>query len=364
MRPKLFAIVFFILSSSAPYARNPTLSFFNEMEGKDVKALFADTTLIPTLQQLHAQIRIGMVDLTPERAEVVRQLNKAGIPVIAWLLLPKSEGYWFNSRNGDYAIERYKQVKKWADENDLVFKGIGLDMELDYNDVVLLKDHRWKLVGKLISRLYDKASVTVGKEKYQLLINTIRKDGYPVESYYVPFIKFEAQSGRTSLERLTGFLDITTDKDIPMLYSSFMGNAYGMMKVLAIDDHLKYVGIGSTGGGFDTTLPTMTWSDLARDLRLAALTADEIHIFSLEGTLHKGYLKKLIGFDYNIPVIPQPEQVRKIESLKSTVATISTILSYPTLFLLIVLIIFLLVVWGVYRLVKFVIRKISLSVRS
>ncbi len=47
------------------------------MGGREMKALFADTTLIPTLQQLNAEIRMGMLDLSPERAEVVRQLNKA-----------------------------------------------------------------------------------------------------------------------------------------------------------------------------------------------------------------------------------------------------------------------------------------------
>ena len=358
MRPKLFALVFFIIVAPGTYAKKPTLSFFNEMGGKEVKALFADTTLIPTLQQLHAEIRMGIIDLTPERAAVVRQLNKAGITVVAWLLLPKEKGYWFDSRNGDAAIERYKEVKKWSDKNGLLFKGIGLDLELDYNDVILLKQHKWKLLGKLIGRLYDKKSVTEGKEKYQSLVNMIRKDGYPVESYYVPFIRYEAQSGKTSLEQLTGFLDITTDKDIPMLYTSFMGNAYGLLKVLAIDDHLKYVAIGSTGGGIDTTLPTMTWNALAHDLRLASQTANEIHIFSLEGSVHKGFLKNLVGFDYDVPVTPQLEEVKQVNSLKSTVATISTILNYPTLLLTGVFIIFLVLVWGIYRLVKFAIRKL------
>ncbi len=277
---------------------------------------------------------------------------------MAWLLLPKDKGYWFNSRNGDAAIARYEEVKKWAGENGLVFKGMGLDLELDYNDIVLWKQHKWRLLGKLIHRLYDKASVKNGKEKYDSLINMIRKDGYPVETYYVPFVRYEAQSGKTSLEQLTGFLDLTSDKDIPMLYSSFMGNAYGMLKVLAIDEHLKYIAIGSTGGGFDTTLHTMTWNDLARDLRLASQTADEIHIFSLEGAVHKGFLKKLAGFNYNVAVAPQPTEVKQVESLKSKVAAISTILSYPTLFLAGVLIIILLLLWIVYRLVKFVIGKL------
>ena len=358
MRSKLIAIIFLFISSFTAEAKKPLLSFFNEMEGAEVKKLFSDTSLIPSLLQLNAEIRMGMLDLSPERAAVIKELNKAGIPVVAWLLLPKDEGYWFNSWNGDKAIERYHQVKKWADENGIVFKGIGLDLELDYNDIELWKHNRFKLFHKMIARLYDKGQVAKGKEVYQSLVSMIRKDGYPVESYYVPFVRYEAKSGKTAIQQLTGFLDITTDKDIPMLYSSFMGNAYGMIKVLAIDEHLKYVAIGSTGGGFDTTLHTMTWDDLAHDIRLASQTADEIHIFSLEGAVQKGFLKRLIDFDYSVPVTPQPEEVKKVNSLKSNVATISSVLSYPTIFLTCVLIIIMLAVWLVYRLVKFIIRKL------
>ncbi len=36
-------------------------------------------------------------DLSPERAAVVRQLNGAGIPVVAIPLLPFDEGYYFTA---------------------------------------------------------------------------------------------------------------------------------------------------------------------------------------------------------------------------------------------------------------------------
>jgi len=38
----------------------------------------------------------------------VRRLNAAGVPVVAWLLLPKEQGYWFNAENSGYALDRYE----------------------------------------------------------------------------------------------------------------------------------------------------------------------------------------------------------------------------------------------------------------
>jgi hypothetical protein len=41
---------------------------------------------------MQASISLGLLDLSPLRAAVVHKLNEAGIPVVAWLLLPVQEG--------------------------------------------------------------------------------------------------------------------------------------------------------------------------------------------------------------------------------------------------------------------------------
>jgi hypothetical protein len=56
---------------------------------KPMQSLFADPDVIAHLSKLHAEIAIAIVDFTPQRADVVRRLNQAGIPVIAWMLLPE-----------------------------------------------------------------------------------------------------------------------------------------------------------------------------------------------------------------------------------------------------------------------------------
>jgi hypothetical protein len=43
------------------------------------------------LVELRAEVAVAILDFAPERAAVVRRLNQAGIPVIAWIMLPKEE---------------------------------------------------------------------------------------------------------------------------------------------------------------------------------------------------------------------------------------------------------------------------------
>ena len=334
-------------------AGTPNLSFFNEQDGKALKKLFADPTLIPTLQRIKSEVRMGILDFSPERVEVVKQLNAAGIPVVAWLLLPKEKGYWFHGRNAKNAFARYEEIKNWADKSGLKFSGIGIDLELDFNDIDLAKNHKIELLGKIIRRMYDNEGFAKSKKDYESLVNLIRKDGYKVESYYVPLIKEETKDGRSSIQQVSGFLDLTTDKDIPMLYTSFMGNAYGMIERMAVEEKLKFVALGSTGGGIDPTLKSMTWDDLAYDLRHVAGTAQEIHIFSLEGAVEKGFLPKLIDFDYSVPIKKAPEQLKEVDSLKSTVAMISKLMSYPTLLIIGTFLIVSGFIYLIYRVLKF-----------
>jgi hypothetical protein len=53
---------------------------------------------------------MGTVDLTDVRAKIVQKLNSNRIPVVAWLLLPKDQGYWMNMDNYLNVIQRYNEV--------------------------------------------------------------------------------------------------------------------------------------------------------------------------------------------------------------------------------------------------------------
>lgn len=359
MKKAIFLFIF--LFSTASFAKTPVLSFFNETKGPELKKLFNNPSIIPTLIQLKAEIRMGMLDLSPERAEILKALNKAGVPVVAWLLLPEEKGYFFFTKNGYLAIERYQEIKNWADKEGIVFKGIGLDLELDMNDMKTFKTNKWKFFMSLPPRLYDKQQITDGHTTYQRLLEIIKKDGYPTESYYASFIKDETKNGTTSIQQLSGFLDVKVEKEIPMLYTSIMGNPYGMLKVYGKDQNLKAVALGSTGGGIDPSLPSLSWENLSHDLRLASQFADEIHIFSLEGAVWKGFLPKLINFDYNVPVTEKPKEVEAVKSIQSKVVMVSNILSHPTLLFIGITLIIALIIWLIFKTLRFIYKKVAVN---
>ena len=93
------------------------LTFFCELNAEDLKKLFEDRFVFDDLKTLNAGISLGILDFSSERVNVVRKLNRLGIPVTAWLLLPEEQGYWFNLENYTEATARYQAFKVWSEEN-------------------------------------------------------------------------------------------------------------------------------------------------------------------------------------------------------------------------------------------------------
>jgi hypothetical protein len=131
---KLILLFSLTLLFTSGYGAKPNISFCCELPDKEFNELFADSTLINELVEMKASIRIGLHDFNPGRTTTIQRLNNAGIPVVAWLLLPEEDGYWFNLHNGDKAEKRYADFRKWTSENHLKWIGIGIDLEPDIHN--------------------------------------------------------------------------------------------------------------------------------------------------------------------------------------------------------------------------------------
>ena len=290
------------------------LTFFCELEPGPLTALFADPSVLEHLQALGASVSLGVLDLGPERADVVRRLNAAGVPVIAWQLLPKPQGYWFHQGNAPEASARYADFRAWTAAHGLVWDGVGLDIEPDIRDVTQALQGRWRLVPALLPRLARGARLREARAAYTALVERIRADGLRVDGYQLPFIVDERQAGSTLLQRLTGVLDVRVDREVLMLYTSFV-RPHGPSLLASYGPGLQAggVGVGVTGGGVDVPglieVPPLSWEELARDLRLARRWTPDVHVFSLEGCVHQGFLSRLRDFDWTAPGEAAPGRV-------------------------------------------------------
>lgn len=316
----------------------PELTFFTELDQEHLTDLFDDSAVIEDLQALGAVISMGILDLSDGRAKVVKKLNQAGIPVIAWLLLPEEEGYWFNIDNHEQATARYAAFREWTEQNKLQWIGIGLDIEMDINDMRQIMEQKQakQFLSKVVQRLRNKHRVTAAQHAYKALVNWIHSDGYLVESYHFPFIEEERRAHSTVLQRTMGLIDLETDREVLMLYSSFL-RPNGDAVLWSYAPQADSVGVGNTGGGVDVEgvidVAPLTWKEFSRDLHLCVMREKPIHIFCLEGCIEQGFLERLLDFDWD-QVEPIPGGALKVRSLRTGLAATLWVIQRPWVILL------------------------------
>ena len=198
-------------------AHHPQLNFACQMETPALQSLFSNPDVIRDLQQLHAGVTLSLIDLSPGRAQVVRQLNAAGIPVTAWLALPADQGYYLNASNSPQAEARFSDFQKWTAGSGLRWSGIGLDIEPNVQEF----SSAGRAAAAALKRLFDPDTVTRAQTAYQAFIARIEAAGYSVETYQFPFIVDEREVRSTLLDRLFGIVDVRGDREVLMLYSSY-----------------------------------------------------------------------------------------------------------------------------------------------
>jgi len=309
----------------------PRLSFFCELETPALERLFAEINL-QDLVDLKAGVSLGILDLSPERAEVVRRLNTAGVSVTAWLLLPREQGYWLNLGNGEAALNRYEAMQVWARQNGLTFDGVGLDFEPDLADLERCARERWRILPVLLRRSLDRRRLWRGQADYKELARRIRMDGLRLDTYMFSLIADERLAHSSLLRRSTGIVDLPADREIWMLYSSMFRGLVGSQRtplgvalLASYAPEAQAVALGLTASGVETGLTDprpLSWDEFARDLRLAYYSCQDLHIFNLEGCVHNGWLAPLKSFTWDQPILLPEEGIALVDAWRASLGSL------------------------------------------
>jgi len=269
------------------------LNFFCTLEAKPLARLFEDRFVLDDLKSLSAGVSLAMLDFSDERAEAIRLLHKLGIPVIAWLMLTKEDGYWLTLENSDQALARYADFKQWSGRKKLEWTGIGLWIkEFEGNEKLLLS-------GKAKSKNFQPAN-----EKFQQLAGQIRQDGYRLEIYQQAIKEHARPSGMRVVDKMESRLTIPADRQVDLLFPNLHRDQH-RLSLWRYLDNSQAIGLGAIGSGalFPELehIDPLSWQEFTQVLRLAAASGKPIYVFNLEGCAQLGYLDRLTTFDVTSP---------------------------------------------------------------
>jgi hypothetical protein len=299
----------------------PNLTFFVEVELEPLEELFGRPEVAPFLAEQRCTISMGLLDLSPRRAAVVRGLESKGIPVTGWLLLDLEDGYWLNADNADRARERWRETAAWAERENLPLQRIGLDIEFPRSESKgAVQDHR-RAFFSMMRRRRPREQVREAERDYADLVREIRESGRSVEVYQFPQLLDERAAGSTLLRRSLGLVDVAVDAEVYMLYSTYLGRA-GAQVYFA---DAPCIALGVTGGGVNANNPEayprfLSWERLAEDLRAAAAHTRDVYVFSLEGCVERGLLAPIAEIDWEqpAPALPPEEERRARRGRRNT----------------------------------------------
>lgn len=265
--------------------------------------LFADPAVIRDLRALDAGIVLALPDFTPKRTNLVRRLNLAGVPLVAWIQLPGRRGPYFNAGDMPEASAAIAAFERWSRRNSLRWSAVGLDIEPDFTELAGLKGHPLRLALFLAGRYLDRARVIRARASCAAIIHQLQSEGFSVQTYQFPFIVMEREEDSTLLERLLGIVSVRGNQEALMLYMSY-DPAAGDGMIWEVGPGAQAIAIGNTqrdpSAGVRGT--PLDWDVLSQDLRVAAHFSSTLGIFNLEGCVQQGFLSRLISMDWNQPV--------------------------------------------------------------
>jgi hypothetical protein len=291
----------------------PKLTFFVELELEPLEELFARPDVLPFLAAQRCAISMGLLDLSPRRAAVVRQLESSGIPVTGWLLLDVEDGYWLNADNADRARERWRETADWAKREGLSLPTVGLDVEFPRSESEgAIRNHRQAFFS-MMRRRRSRQQVRDAEREYAELVREIHQTDRTVEVYQFPQLLDERAAHSALLRRSLGIVDVAVDAEVYMLYASYLGRA-GAQVYFA---DAPCIALGVTGGGVNAQNPDaqrrfLSWERLSEDLRAAAAHTAEVYVFSLEGCVERDMLAPIAEIDWSqpAPLLPPDEERR------------------------------------------------------
>lgn len=279
----------------------PQLSFFVELPAAELCAV-VQPAVIEVLARRGCRVSMAMIDLGAERAQVIRALEGAGVPVTAWLVLPKEQGYWLNADNAAQAAQQLAEIEAFAQGNSLQLHAVGFDIEPPHDDTVALVAQPARTAWRLWRHRRSLSQVEQAQRQYRQLAAQVAATGRRTEAYHIPLLYDERAAGAQACQRALGIVDVAAGTEVAMLYRSALPPPWGPGLVHAYGPDAQAIAVGITGGGVQSLEPTFADRELdlamtVAELRAAAYYTQQLYVFSLEGCVRRAMLAELCAAD-------------------------------------------------------------------
>ena len=171
------------------------------------------------------------------------------------------------------------------------------------------------------------------------------------------FLVHEREVHTTLLERIFGIVDVPSDREVLMLYTSFTPQL-GAALIWQYGPLAQTIAVGSTATSGDPATDAknrpLNWEEFSRDLIVAHHFSSVIGVYSLEGCVRQGFIPKLKTMDWTQAVVIPAKSLKLAAQTSKGINAILWLGSHLIYFIVVFLLVF---AWVVRVIVRWRRRK-------
>ncbi len=139
-------------------------------------------------------VALAMIEPDEPTARLIKDINQRfpELPVSAWIVVDDKDGYWITKFNVPQTRQKIEEIKAWANNFDLDFEAIGLDLEPPID--VIRGFMTRGLIGLIKARnetnkkyRWQQQSGYSPEEEIKDILNQLKKESITTHSYEMPF---------------------------------------------------------------------------------------------------------------------------------------------------------------------------------
>ena len=287
----------------------PIISVIMDVPAADVLHQLSDAA-IAVLAVHRVRIVLAMRDFTDVRAERVRALNRAQIPVVAWITRDTTDVVrHYSMHDAGLVRERYTDWQQWSTQQGLHWDAVALEVEPDLHEAVHFSAEPQVNTNVLIQRVADHWHIESATRAFDEVFAHIRRDGLSIEVFEVPFVRDDRVSGSTLARRVMGLPELHGDRSVARLHSSMI-RPYGSGVIANYAPEFSAVAIGDLQAhdGHQPLSADELWRDLAH---VAACRVAHVYLAGLSLVDMPAVMAQVLSFTWvraPAPVIDDTQQ--------------------------------------------------------
>jgi len=243
---------------------------------------YGEETVLSYLAKKEYSLAIATGILDKKYAELIKDINHAGVLVTHWIVVDDNQGYWTNACSLEATKDKIEKLLNWQRKYNLGLAKVGLDIEWPLQVARAFSSNDFARGLRLFWE-YRKNIPKNAQEEFEKLLQLLRVKATPVQFYEFPKILGWFFPSGLKIPKNAEVVEMDYSSMLPKILVLLLMKVFRSKKRIPALGIINGVSEETPGRMLGPQLPRhLTAEDLRKDIE-AVGQQDEIYLFALNG---------------------------------------------------------------------------------